>query len=74
MERFRQHTAMFNGLLNTVCSDIVSQLTVFIKDLIELLPFQAKGSERPSVCASLIKNSKRSGLSNNEIAWLLGTL
>ncbi|KAI0302277.1 cytochrome P450 [Russula brevipes] len=34
----------------------------------------AKGSERPSVCSSLIKNSDRSGLSNHEIAWLLGTL
>ncbi|KAF8503337.1 cytochrome P450 [Russula emetica] len=55
-EHFRQHTAMFNGLLNTVFSDI------------------AKGSERPSVSASLIKSSKRSGLSNHEIAWLVGTL
>ncbi|KAI0293120.1 cytochrome P450 [Russula brevipes] len=34
----------------------------------------AKGSERPSVCSSLIKNSDRSELSNHEIAWLLGTL
>ena len=26
MEHFRQHTAMFNGLLNTVLSDIVRRL------------------------------------------------
>ncbi|KAF8478443.1 cytochrome P450 [Russula ochroleuca] len=56
MEHFRQHSAIFNGLLDTVSNDI------------------AKGSERPSVSASLIKNSNRSGLSNTEIAWLLGTL
>ena len=31
MEHFRQHTTMFNGLFNTVCSDIVSQLFVFYK-------------------------------------------
>ncbi|KAH9996758.1 cytochrome P450 [Russula vinacea] len=56
MEHFKQHSAMFNGLLDTVFNDI------------------AKGSERPSASASLIKNSNRSGLSKNEIAWLLGTL
>ena len=33
MEHFRQHTAMFNGLLNTVCNDMVSQFTVFINGL-----------------------------------------
>ncbi|KAI0293124.1 cytochrome P450 [Russula brevipes] len=33
-----------------------------------------KGSERPSVCSSLIKNSDRNKLSNHEIAWLLGSL
>jgi hypothetical protein len=31
MEHFQQHTTMFNGLFNTVCSDIVSQLSVFMK-------------------------------------------
>jgi hypothetical protein len=75
MEHFRQHTAMFNGLLNTVCSDIVKSIIyAHAKNFVESPPFQAKGSERPCVSASLIKNSKRSGLSNNEIAWLLGTL
>ena len=67
---------MFTGLLDTVSDDIVSRyfpqaLNVLI---LELLPFQAKGSERPSVSASLIRNSSRSGLSYNEIAWLTGTL
>ncbi|KAI0256925.1 cytochrome P450 [Lactifluus subvellereus] len=33
-----------------------------------------KGSERPSTSASLIKNSDRNGLSDQEMAWLLGTL
>jgi len=66
---------MFNGLLNTVCSDIVKSIIyVHAEDFVESSPSQAKGSERPSVCASLIKNSKRSGLSNHEITWLLGTL
>jgi hypothetical protein len=75
MEHFRQHTTMFNGLLNTVRSDIVKSIIyIHTKDLVESSPFQAKGSERPSVGASLLKNSKRSGLSDNEIAWLLGTL
>ena len=74
MDRYQQHTTMFNGLLNTVCSHIVSQLCVRVEDPLELASFQAKGSERPSVSASLMKNSDRSGLSNNEIAWLLGTL
>jgi hypothetical protein len=75
MVHFRQHTAMFNGLLDTVRSDIVKSIIyIHAKDLAESSPLQAKGSERPSVSASLIENSKRSGLSNNEIAWLLGTL
>ncbi|KAI0293106.1 cytochrome P450, partial [Russula brevipes] len=55
-EHYRQHAALFDGLLNPICNDI------------------AKGSERPSVSASLIKNSDRSGLSNHEISWLLGSL
>jgi len=33
-----------------------------------------KDSERPSLSASLIKNSDRNPLSNQEMAWLLGTL
>ena len=35
---------------------------------------QSKGSERPSICASLITDSDRNGLSNREMAWLAGTL
>ena len=31
MEHFRQHTAVFNGLMDTVSSDIVSRLFVFTK-------------------------------------------
>jgi hypothetical protein len=31
MEHFRQHTTMFNGLLDTVRSDIVSRLFVFVQ-------------------------------------------
>ena len=31
MVHFQQHTAMFNELLNNVCSEIVSQLSVFMK-------------------------------------------
>ncbi|KAI9442993.1 cytochrome P450 [Lactarius indigo] len=34
----------------------------------------SKGSNRPSVSASLIKNSERNGLSNQEMAWLVGSL
>ncbi|KAH9066399.1 cytochrome P450 [Lactarius vividus] len=34
----------------------------------------SKGSERPSMSATLINNSDRNGLSNHEMAWLLGTL
>ncbi|KAH9993744.1 cytochrome P450 [Russula vinacea] len=56
IERFEQHSAMFNGLLDTVSNDI------------------AKGSERPSVSASLLKSSNRNGLSKTEISWLLGGL
>ena len=74
MERFRQHSAMFNGLLDTVSNDVVSSYFRLALNIPELLPFQAKGSERSSVSASLLKNSSRSGLSNHEIAWLLGTL
>jgi hypothetical protein len=74
IEHFRQHSAMFNGLLDTVSNDIVSQYFSLMLNILESVPFQAKGSERPSVSASLLKNSSRSGLSNNEIAWLLGTL
>ena len=71
MEYFRQHSAMFNGLLD---SNIVSRYFPHVLNMLELPSFQAKGFERPSVSASLMNNSNRSGLSNNEIAWLLGTL
>ena len=73
-EYFGQYSAMFNGLLDTVSDDIVSRYFPHVPNILESLPFQAKGSERPSVSASLMKNSERSGLSYNEIAWLLGTL
>ena len=74
MEHFKQHSAMFNGLLDTVSSDIVSRYFPHILNTLELIIFQAKGSERPSASASLLKNSDRSGLSRNEISWILGTL
>ena len=74
MEHFREHSAMFNGLLDPIYNDIVSQYFPHALNILELLPLQANGSERPSVSASLIKNSKRSGLSKTEIAWLVGTL
>ncbi len=75
MEHLRQHTSMFNGLLDNVRSDIVSRLFAFVvRNVLSRPYFKAKGSEQPSVCASLIKNSKRSGLSDNEVAWLVGTL
>jgi hypothetical protein len=74
MEHFGQHSAMFNGLFNTVSDDIVSRSSLYALNILESLPFQAKGSERPSVSASLIKSSDRSGLSNTEIAWLIGSL
>ena len=74
-EHFRQHTALFNRCLNTVCDDIVSAISCVSEQIFpEKLVLQAKGSERPSVGATLIKNSDRSGLSRDEIAWLLGTL
>ena len=31
MEHYRQHSVMFHRLMETVCDDIVSQLSVFIK-------------------------------------------
>ena len=74
MEHFRQHSAMFSGLLDTVSDDIVSSYFRLVLNIFELLPSQAKGSERPSVSASLLKNSSRSRLFNHEMAWLLGTL
>jgi hypothetical protein len=64
---------MFNGLLDTVSDAIVSRLLSSCAELSRVAAIQAKGSERPSVSASLMKNSERSGLSYNEIAWLLGT-
>jgi hypothetical protein len=75
MEHFRQHTAMFNRPLNAVHHDIVSQYASFAQQtLLTRYYSQAKGSERPSVSASLIKNCNQSGLSHDEIVWLLGTL
>ena len=65
---------MFGELLDPISNDIVSRYFHHALDILELLPFQANGSERPSVSASLIKNSNRSGLSKTEIAWLVGTL
>ncbi|KAI9446203.1 cytochrome P450 [Lactarius indigo] len=55
-KHFRDHSNMFDALLNAVRGDV------------------SKGSERPSMSATLIKNSNRNGLSNQEMAWLIGTL
>ena len=74
MEHFRQHSAFFSGLLDTVSREMVGGFSPDVLNILESLSFQAKGSERPSVGASLMKNSDRSGLSKNEIAWLVGTL
>jgi len=35
---------------------------------------QSQGSERPSVSAKIIRNTDKSGLSNREMAWAVGTL
>ncbi|KAI9508272.1 cytochrome P450 [Russula earlei] len=50
------------------------QTIMFTRLLNNVCSDMANGSERPSVSASLTRNSDRSGHSKHEIAWLLATL
>ncbi|KAI0256926.1 cytochrome P450 [Lactifluus subvellereus] len=56
----RQHFIQHTSMFNTPFNTVSSDIS--------------KGSERPSMSATLIKNPSRSGLSNQEMSWLLGTL
>ncbi|KAH9065324.1 cytochrome P450 [Lactarius vividus] len=53
---YRQDSAMFEGLFNTVHVNSV------------------KGDDRPSLCATLIRDAGRHQLSNRENSWLAGTM
>ncbi|KAI0265679.1 cytochrome P450 [Gloeopeniophorella convolvens] len=55
-----QHYEEHNALFEGLFSDVQDGIS--------------NGSERPSISASLIKNSDRNGLSSHEMAWLMGTL
>ena len=76
MDHSRQHLSLFHALLKTVSDDIVSRYFPHALNILRVEPFlyQAKGSDRPSVGASLIRNSSRNGLSKNDMAWFLGSL
>jgi hypothetical protein len=39
MEDYKKYSGMFNGLLNTVSNDIVSQYFPHALNILELLPF-----------------------------------
>ncbi|KAI0256927.1 cytochrome P450 [Lactifluus subvellereus] len=56
----RQHFIQHTSMFNTLLNNVRSDIS--------------KGSERPSMSATLIKDSDRNGLSNQEMSWLLGTL
>ena len=65
---------MFEALFNAVRREIVSELVGTLVELIDFTALQYKGCERPSISATLVKNSDRNGLSNREMAWMVGTL
>ncbi|KAI0256923.1 cytochrome P450 [Lactifluus subvellereus] len=56
----RQHFIQHTSMFNALLNTVRTDI--------------CKGSERPSTSASLIRNSDRNGLSDQEMAWLLGTL
>ena len=70
---FIEYTNMF---FNNVHAEIVGTMGLpsYIFGFTEFFTLQSKGSERPSVSASPIKNSEQTGLSNQEMAWLVGSL
>ena len=70
-----QHTRMFETLFDNVRHEIVSEpLRGPEPEPIDQASPQSQGSERPSVSAKIIRNTDKSGLSNREMAWTVGTL
>ena len=68
---------MFETLFNNVRHEVVRQhpedLCLKCVDLLTRRA-QSKGSERPSISAKVIKNADKNELSNQEMAWTVGTL
>jgi hypothetical protein len=71
---YQQDSAMFEGLFNSVYANIVR--ACFRPNLVITNPVsaQAKGDERPSLSATLIRDANRHQLSKRENSWLAATM
>ena len=68
---------MFESLLDSVRTKLVSlrAFTLARWDFnLSSIPRQAKGIDRPSFSATLLKNQGRHGLDERQMAWLASTM
>jgi len=65
---------MFETLFNSVRHETVSHHSEGLYPSLFTDAPQSQGCERPSVSAKFIKGIDKSGLSNQEMAWTVGTL
>jgi hypothetical protein len=72
---YQQDSAMFEALFNSVYANIV-RMRFRPVNLIVTNPVsaQAKGDERPSLSATLIRDAGRHQLSMRENSWLAATM
>ena len=65
---------MFETLFESVHTNLVRSLRFLQITSTNLLPEQAKGDDRPSLSATLIREAERHQLSMRENSWLAGTM
>ena len=72
---FTQDSLMFKRLLGNVVDDLVrARCSGLLNEMDYRYQFQAKGIDRPSFGATLIKNRDKYHLSEREQAWLAGSM
>ena len=71
---FTRFNTLFESLFNRVRADLVGtgMIESIRRDLLNQQIKKSEGSERPSISASLFKNSEYNQLSTQEMAWSPG--
>ena len=71
---YKQDSAMFEELFNSVHINLVrTRIDSIIRIILTYFP-QEKGDDRPSLSATLIREADRHQLSMRENSWLAGTM
>jgi len=71
---YKQDSAMFEKLFNSVHTNLVRARSHSVCRVTNPLTAQAKGDDRPSLSATLIREADRHQLSMRENSWLAGTM